>query len=1413
MQFSAPQKNVLETQLFFKNTAIQNIGGYIIFEKIEDYTFIDKAINLLIEKSDALRIRILDNETQSYADYKYEPLENAGEIQDVISDVTTWMQTPFDLNDKLYDFKYFEYMGKSGILVKLHHIVADAWSIALIVSKIVKYYELLKNNKSIEDETPSYSLFLEEEKQYETSEKYKTDESYWNETYETKPTFVSIAKKPSSSDSKGARSSHQISSILRAKIETFCKENKISIPVFFEAIISLYAMRINNSDDITLCSLGLNRSKRIERNIIGNFSNILPMTINFKWDDTFVNLCKTIATKHFEIFRHQDYPYQNIMNMLSSKFGTSNIYDIMVSYQNGEYDDAIETPFKTKWIFNGYSELNFMLNIDDMQRSGGFNINIDYRLSVFSEDEINNIYERLLAIIYQVVEKQNILFKNVEIVTPKEKELLLKDFNDTKKPYSKNKRIYDFLEQNAKIVPNNVALIFENKKITYREFNERANALANAIIECLKEQKKPQKGNLIGIMLERSFDMLISIFAIVKSGNIYMPMDPHFPKERIGFMLEDSCSPIIITNTKFKSLINESSNTDSVSGNLILTDTFKYNNFSKANPNVNVLPTDVAYCIYTSGSTGKPKGALIRHHSIINRIEWMHSKYKLCEKDVILQKTPYTFDVSVWELFWWSMYRASLKILIPEGHKDPGEIINAIYDAKVTHIHFVPSMLSAFLGYLDANRDKIEKLSSLKYVFASGEALQSEHVKKFYELLGENGTTLHNLYGPTECTVDVSYYDCTKDDIPESIPIGKPVDNTQLLVLDKACNLVPIGCNGELHISGDLVGNGYLNREELTKEKFIENPYYDYPTMYKTGDLCSVSKDGNIEYLGRIDNQVKIRGLRVELGDIENALLKDKSIFECVVTVVENLGEKYLCAYYAGKEELVDDEIRKRISKDLPDYMVPTYYVWLPKLPLNANGKIDRKSLPLPSFETNEEEYVAPANEKEEIIEKCISKVLKREKISVNANLLNSGLTSLGVIMVLTALSSEGIDIKVKDIYENKTIRELAKLHTKEVNVSKEDYSIDEDFKDISDIKNHHVYTKQSGDILLTGATGFLGIHLLIELYEKYPNSKIYCIIRNREKFENYLKEYTNITLSDTRIVAIMGDITKRDLGLSENLYNELKENVAYIYNSAANVSFFCPWEQSKEINYYGVKNIVEFASQAKAKLHHISTISVSGDILTTQSIKEPWLYEDKLYVGQKYKENVYVHSKYLAERLIVDAIRKNKINANIYRPPNITWRAVDGKFQPNYEQNDLYILTKVMYDLKLIPEELKDEIFYLTPVDDLAKAIVMLGDSTRENRVFNLISDSSPTIFEYMKSLENVEETSLMELYNITKSKSDIDYMQFATMYLSGLLKGPENLLVRINYEKTASELNKLGFRWSKIDENYIKYWENLGK
>lgn len=517
-------------------------------------------------------------------------------------------------------------------------------------------------------------------------------------------------------------------------------------------------------------------------------------------------------------------------------------------------------------------------------------------------------------------------------------------FNRTETRFPDNVTLQELIEAQVNKNSCETAVLCDHDKIfavpslTYAQLNDKVNQLAH-----LLRAKGVRPGHIVALMVERSFAMIIGIFGIIKAGGAYLPIAPDFPPDRIDYMLKDGAVKVLLVNNKTAGRIP-------FAGLVIdLDDPVVYCG-SIANPAIFNKPGDLAYVIYTSGSTGKPKGVMIEHRSLVNRLHWMQQAYPIDECDVILQKTPYCFDVSVWELFWWALQGAKLCFLTPGGEKYPLAIVETIKKHHVSVMHFVPSMLSVFLDYLDGKpASALGRLTSLRQVFASGEALTPSHVRKFNNILAsKTGARLTNLYGPTEATVDVSYFDCPAHNDFESIPIGRPIHNIRLYIIRDG-QQVAIGETGELCIAGIGLARGYLNNVALTDEKFTDNPINPGERIYRTGDVARWLPDGNVEYLGREDHQVKIRGLRIELGEIENTIREYPGITECVA-LVKKYSESVILivAYVVCKSPLEVESLKHYLKKHLPDYMIPNRFEKLEQMPLTPSGKADRKALPEP---------------------------------------------------------------------------------------------------------------------------------------------------------------------------------------------------------------------------------------------------------------------------------------------------------------------------------------------------------------------------------------------------------------------------------------------------------------------------------
>ena len=517
-------------------------------------------------------------------------------------------------------------------------------------------------------------------------------------------------------------------------------------------------------------------------------------------------------------------------------------------------------------------------------------------------------------------------------------------FNRTEMPFPDNVTLQALIEKQVGRHASDLAVICDHDTVlgtstlTYAQLNDRVNQLAHLL---RAEGLRP--GEAVALMVERSFAMIIGIMGIIKAGGAYLPVSPDNPPDRIAYLLKDGGVNILLVH-------QQTANRVAFAGLTINLDDPDVYCGSTANPAILNKPHDLAYVIYTSGSTGKPKGVMIEHRSLVNRLHWMQHAYPIDERDVILQKTPFTFDVSVWELFWWALQGAKLCFLMPGGERNPPAIVETIRKHHVSVMHFVPSMLNVFLEYLEGKPVRVlNSLASVRRVFASGEPLLPSHVKKFNAIWSsQTGVRLINLYGPTEATVDVTYFECPSHQDFATIPIGRPIHNIRLHVLRDGRPMA-IGEAGELCIAGIGLARGYLNNPALTDEKFTDNPVNAGERIYRTGDIARWLPDGNLEYLGREDDQVKIRGLRIELGEIENTIREYRGITDCVAQVKKySESINLIIAYLVCKADLDVEGLKNHLKKHLPDYMIPNRFEKIAEMPLTPSGKVDRKALPEP---------------------------------------------------------------------------------------------------------------------------------------------------------------------------------------------------------------------------------------------------------------------------------------------------------------------------------------------------------------------------------------------------------------------------------------------------------------------------------
>jgi len=903
------------------------------------------------------------------------------------------------------------------LVIDSHHIAIDGHSFNIIVTEFL----LLYKGEKPEPVLNQYSQYAILEQDHILSENVKKQEQYWIDCFSDELPVLNLPcdyPRQNRQNYQGSVVYFKLDSLQTEKLKELANRTHTTLFMVLLSAYKILLSRLSGQEDIIIGTpIDCRPDDRFEKTI-GMFVNTLVIRsfpVGSKNFQTFLN---EVKDRCIDAYTNHEYPFDVLVNQLNIQRDMSRnpLFDVQFVFEDGN-QRILKTENMTFTTYDIQKKSSmFDLTLEVIEREGHLDVSMEYCTKLFKDETINRWADYLINILNEIVKRSDLCISDIEMLPNEEKNKLLQTFNNTKADYPDTQTLVSLFETSVSKSPNNLALIFKDKKITYEQLNESANQIAHM----LSNQYHIKVDDPVGIMVERSEMMIIGIFGIIKAGGAYVPIHPKFPKERIQYMLDDSACKVILSDAEFIPILQ------GLSKAFVLNIT-QVKDSPRDNLNINISPKNLAYIIYTSGSTGQPKGVMIEHGSVINRIHWMHKKYPIYpDQDIILQKTPFTFDVSVWEIFWWSFYGVPLCLLEPNAEKEPEIIVKTIYEKRITVLHFVPPMLNAFLEYLDHSNSS-NKMASLKHVFASGEALSQPLVKKFNKLLGPYHIPLHNLYGPTEATVDVTYYDCDSNFNLPVVPIGKPIDNTQIYILDKTVKKpVPTGSVGEICIGGILLARGYLNKPELTKEKFIPHPFKQGERIYRTGDLGRWQHDGNIEYLGRTDNQVKIRGFRIELGEIENALARHPQIHQAVVLVRKSdSGEKELIAYVQNANELTASDLKAYLSKILPYYMIPECYVFLENFPLNPSGKIDRKNLPDPVIESDTP-FVPPKTDIEKIMAQIWEAVLDRKKIGVHDNFFSIGGDSIKAIQIVSKANQEKMALKVIDLFDNPTIFELA---------------------------------------------------------------------------------------------------------------------------------------------------------------------------------------------------------------------------------------------------------------------------------------------------------------------------------------------------------------------------------------------------
>ncbi|MCK5686012.1 amino acid adenylation domain-containing protein, partial [bacterium] len=920
--------------------------------------------------------------------------------------------------------------------------------------------------------------------------------------------------------------------------------------------------------------------------------------------------------------------------------------------------------------------------------------------------------------------------------------------------------------------------------------------------------------------MDRSIDLMIAVLGVLKAGFAYLPVDPLYPPERIRSIIKESQIETIITFS------DNLPGIDDFNGKIInMQDDTVYSNQTENLQKTHTV-NDPAYVIFTSGSTGKPKGVVVPHKGVTNYLWWGKNVYLDNEPLDFALHSSVSFDLTVTSLFLPLISGSRLYIY---NNENPTELImDIINDDKVGIVKLTPAHLQ-IIKEIDFTP------SNLKRLIVGGEELKSELAEAVYEKF-DGKIKIFNEYGPTEATVGCMSHIYTPDDATRaSIPIGAPADNMQIYLLDSSFNPVPSGAKGEMYISGDGVAQGYLGRPDLTSLRFVDNPFDKDKKLYKTGDLARFLPDGNMQFLGRIDEQVKIRGFRIEPAETEAQLISHKDISKAVVVLkTDKNNEKVLCAYFVSSKEIKGNELRSHLLKKLPEYFVPSLFVNVDSIPLTVNGKIDRKALPDPFDKAVESaEYAPPENEKQEKLCKYWEEILGLDRIGIDDNFFTSGGHSLKAVQLVSALQDE-FEVSINDIFKLQTVRELDekikpvkdfmryRIKTIKTNLQKQfnesvvkpkpeiiekEKSYKKTLEDLKDID--FIIKKQYKNILLTGATGYLGVYLLNELV-KSTGVIVHLLVRGsnkqeaagriRDKYDYYFGE-GSFDNAGSSVVVINGDITKKNLSIEKNLYDNLSSEIDCIIHSAANVKHFGTYEESYKTNVEGTINLLKFAETGSNKdFNHISTLSVGMGFI--ENTTEVLFTEDDCDMGQTV-DNVYLRSKLEAEKAVI-AAREKGILTNIFRVGNIVYESTGTVLQENIEENAFFNIISSFINLGYIPEDCGE--YELSYVDCLSKAILSIYNvKNLENQIYHIKNNHTVDIPKLITSDNlglNVSTLSTMDFLDLLFS---IHNNNFVRIYIENIMlhmgwmeaESTENTVFNIVCDRTGFILDKLGFCW----------------
>ena len=977
------------------------------------FTSVDGRPQQVILESPPLPFRLIDLRRVSRADVRPWVVEEAQRLFDLT-------QGPL-LRAALLKMADDEHV----VVLTMHHIVSDGWSSGVLAHELAALYEGLSEGlPSRLPELPvQYKDFTVWQRKWLDGARLESELSYWKEQLKMAPPALNLPTdfpRPAVPSYRGHAISRRLPESLCEALAELARQERVTSFMTLLAAFQVMLSRHTSQDDIVVGTTIANRMRPELEGLVGFFANTLPLRLKLEGNPPFQDVLRQVRHMTLEAYAHQDLPFEKLVEAVQPDrdMNRTPIFQVAFELQNALSETLPLPGLQVELEPIATLTAKYDLSLFVVDSDGRLNLRIEYNTDLFGPASVNSFLERFEILLGAVVDDPQRPISDLPLLSKGARQQLLQDWNKTAVELPAEPLIHRRFEVQVQETPDAVAIVSKDQQLTYRELNTKANQLAHHL-----QMEGVGPDVLVGIYMERAPEMVVGLLGVLKVGGAYLPLDPSYPQERLRFMLEDSKASIVLTQEHLQvGLPKTSAAVHSLDSEW--TDLRKHGEENLTSP---VTHGNLAYAIYTSGSTGRPKGAMIEHRAIANHMNWMCRNFPLSDKDAVLQKTPISFDASVWEFYAPLLSGARLVLARPNGHQDVDYLFTAMEKHGVTTLQVVPTLLRVMLQQSDQRSCR-----SLKRFFCGGELLAAELRDLFFDRFDAE---LHNLYGPTETCIESTVWSCERGKARSAVPIGRPIDNTQVYLLDTALNPIPVGVPGEVHIAGLGVGRGYWNRSNLTAERFIPNPFSHEPgdRMYGTGDLALYRPDGTIEFLGRRDHQTKVRGFRIELGEIEALLGRQPGVRETVVAAREDRpGDQRLVAYFTVESQSSSSirTLRRALQDQLPDFMVPSSFVLLDALPLTANGKVDRRALPVPRMDRSEleEDYVAPGSDDEKKLADIVAEVLALDRVGAHDNFFELGGHSLLATKVVSRINvAFRTQLPLRRVFEFPTVSGLAR--------------------------------------------------------------------------------------------------------------------------------------------------------------------------------------------------------------------------------------------------------------------------------------------------------------------------------------------------------------------------------------------------